>query len=102
VGDIRKSHPPAFKLKVFGEAIAGHSTLAQLSSKYCVNSTMISKWKMAGSEVMLEFFSKGGARAGKNEADNNARLMEIIGKLTVENDFLKKKLGILAQTSRKG
>ena len=41
----RKTHSPEFKTKVALSAIREEGTLAELSSRYGVNSNMISKWK---------------------------------------------------------
>jgi transposase len=102
VGDIRKHHPPVLKAKIAADAISGTLTQAQLSSKYGVSSPQISKWKAEGMEGMIYWFSKKNVRGkGPSEYDTN-NLLELLGKQAAENDFLKKKLGLLASSRRKG
>jgi transposase len=99
MGDIRKKHPPAFKIRVAAEAICGNATLAQLSSKYSVHNTMISKWKIEAVDAMTAHFSKTGSSFKKQEDADWERLHALLGKKEVELEFLKKKLGMLG-TSR--
>jgi transposase len=97
MGETRKKHPPAFKAKVAKEALAGNNTLAELSSKHGVHSTMIAKWKKEATDAIEECFSARGPRGHKSaKADKEEKetLQSIIGRLTVQNDYLKKKLGM--------
>jgi transposase-like protein len=91
----RKQHSPQFKARVVIEAIRGEKTLAQLGSQFKVHPIQIAKWRKAALEQMPELFVDGRTRkAHGGETDNNA-LYEEIGRLKVELDWLKKKLGML-------
>jgi transposase-like protein len=92
----RKQHSPQFKARVVIEAIRGQKTLSQLGSHFKVHPIQIAKWRKAALEQMPELFVDGRKRNTRSgeEADNNA-LYEEIGRLKVELDWLKKKVGML-------
>ena len=91
----RKQHSPQFKARVVIEAIRGEKTLSQLGSQFKVHPIQIAKWRKAALEQMPELFVDGRTRKpSSGEADNNA-LYEEIGRLKVELDWLKKKVGDL-------
>lgn len=89
---LRKRHSREIKLKVVIAALKGDKTLSQLSGEYSVHTTQIKEWKEQGVEAMRERFSQS---RGRKPADGIAegRLFEEIGRLKVELDFLKGKLG---------
>jgi transposase-like protein len=91
----RKQHSPQFKARVVIEAIRGQKTLSQLASQFKVHPIQIAKWRKAALEQMPELFVDGRTRKLRSgETDNNA-LYEEIGRLKVELDWLKKKVGML-------
>lgn len=89
---VRKRHSREVKLKVVVDALAGSKPLSQLSSDHGVHPTQIKEWKDQGLEAMRERF---GQRRGRKKHDETpeSRLFEEIGRLKVELDFLKGKLG---------
>ena len=91
----RKQHSPQFKARVVIEAIRGEKTLSQLGSQFKVHPIQIAKWRKAALEQMPDLFVDGRTRKARSaEADNDA-LYEEIGRLKVELDWLKKKVGML-------
>ena len=92
---IKKSHPPAFKEKVAIEAIKEAETPSQLASKFAVHPIQVGVWKKAAISAIHEFFTQGNSKAKPEEEDDREELYKKIGKLEVENDFLKKKVGLL-------
>ena len=91
----RKQHSPQFKARVVIEAIRGEKTLSQLGSQFKVHPIQIAKWRTAALEQMPELFVDGRTRKpSSGEADSDA-LYEEIGRLKVELDWLKKKVGML-------
>ena len=91
----RKQHSPQFKARVVIEAIRGQKTLSQLASQFKVHPIQIAKWRKAALEQMPELFVDGRKRKLRSgETDDNA-LYEEIGRLKVELDWLKKKVGML-------
>ena len=94
---IRRVHAPAFKAKVALEAIKETKTMAELAGMYSVHTTQITKWKKKAVEGLGEIFSE---QKQQRKKDNDALIQELyqqIGRLKVEVDFLKKKMGIFEQ-----
>ena len=90
----RKNYSPKFKARVAVEAIRGEKTLSQLGSQFKVHPIQIAKWRKSALEQMPELFVDGRKRKGRDDADRDA-LYEEIGRLKVELDWLKKKVGML-------
>jgi transposase len=88
----RTPRTAAFKKKVALEALREDQTLNQLASQYDIHPIQVGKWKktlVEGAESLFE--GKKGRRQEEN-IDREA-LEKKVGQLTMENDFLKKKLG---------
>ncbi len=89
----RKRHSAEFKAKVALEAIKGVKTVQQLAKDFQVHPTQITIWKKQVSSHVAELFQRrgGGTDGGAEEALRQA--YEKIGRLDVELDWLKKKVG---------
>lgn len=87
-------HPPAFKAKVALEAIKEQKTIAELSSQYQVHTTQITKWKKQALDILTQGFAGQQKQSEKDDGDIKQELYTQIGRLKVEVDFLKKKMGI--------
>lgn len=84
---------PAEKYKIAIEAIKGELTQAQITSKYQVHATQITKWRKQALEYLQAAFSNK-LQVSALVDDYEEKLGELykqIGQLKVENDFLKKK-----------
>lgn len=91
----RKQYSPKFKARVALEAIRGERTLAQLASQFHVHPVQIGQWRKAVLEQIPELFVDGRKRKrSDSDADKDALYQEI-GRLKVELDWLKKKVGLL-------
>jgi putative transposase len=92
----RKQHSAAFKAQVALAALKGDRTVNELAGQFDVHPTLIHGWKkqlLAGAD---QVFSNGApAAAGDSEADK-AELFEQIGRLKMELEWLKKKVGPVA------
>jgi len=88
----RKSYSPAEKAKIVLEAIKGELTLAQISSKYGAHATQINKWKKQGIAQLADGFTDKNKELKADHDSEVSELYEQIGRLKVENEFLKKKL----------
>ena len=91
----RKQHSPAFKARVAIEAIRGEKTLSQLGSQFKVHPMQIAKWRKSAMEQLPELFADGRKRKGQSADAGTDALYEEIGRLKVELDWLKKKVGML-------
>jgi len=69
--------------------------LSQLGSQFKVHPMQIAKWRKTAIDQMPELFADGRKRkAAGGEADNDSLYSEI-GRLKMELDWLKKKVGLL-------
>lgn len=92
----RRKFTPEFKAKVALEALKNQQTLAELGSKHQLSPVVISKWKGELLENMAGVFEKGTKKKDEDSPDVE-QLYSQIGRLKVENEFLKKsceKLGL--------
>jgi len=70
-------------------------TLAELSSEYGVHATQITKWKRDLIRRSAELFTKPDNTMTKQYEELTDKLHKTIGEITMENNWLKKKLQIL-------
>lgn len=87
----RKRYSPAEKAKIAVEAIKSELTMAQIITKYSVHATQVNAWKKQALTYLPDAFSDKGKQEVATYEVQLAELYEQIGRLKVENDFLKKK-----------
>ena len=87
----RRKFTSAFKQKVVIEALKERHTLSELAQKYELHSNVIKNWKKEFLDKSLDIFDKPGKK--REQKTNEDELYRQIGKLKVENEFLKKNLG---------
>jgi transposase-like protein len=91
----RKQYSPKFKAKVAVEALRGEKTLSQLASQFHVHPVQIGQWRKTALEQLADLFIDGRkSKASGGDVERDA-LYEEIGRLKVELDWLKKKVGLL-------
>ena len=83
----RRKFTSAFKATVAIEALKERETLAELSKRFEVHPTIISKWKQEFIERSMDVFEK---RSEGEPGVDPEKLYAKIGQLEIENDFLKK------------
>ena len=88
----RNERSPEFKKKVVLIAIREELTVNEIAKKFSIHPVMVSKWKKDFLENAQVVFEKKSSKTDFDQKE--ATLHEQIGKLTVENNFLKKKLGV--------
>ena len=86
----RKKFTTDEKAKIALEALKSELTIAQISSRYEVHPTQINKWKKQALLHLPEAFSDKASQQKDSHEKELAELYQQIGKLNVENDFLKK------------
>jgi len=87
----RKKFTSAEKAKIALEGIKGEQTVAQISSRYEVHPTQVNQWKKQALLYLPEAFSNKVAEQKDSQEKELAELYQQIGRLKVENEFLKKK-----------
>jgi len=87
----RRKFSKYFKAKVVLEALKERETLESLAKKYELQATQISLWKSQAMNNFSALFSQEKEKDKENEVDVQ-QLYAQIGKLQIQNDFLKKKL----------
>ena len=92
----RKHHTPAFKAQVALAALKGDRTANELAGQYGVHPTLIHTWKK---QLLLgadQVFSNGAKAITADAEADKAELFEQIGRLKMELEWLKKKVGPIA------
>ena len=89
----RRRFSAEFKARVAREALKEHKTIAELASEFDVHPNQISQWKKQLLEALPDVFSRGKQYDRKAEEALKDRLYRQIGRLQVELDWLKKKVG---------
>lgn len=87
----RRKFTAEFKAKVALEAMQERQTLSELCKKYELHPNQVVQWKKQLKEQSAEIFKE--PNNGKDEKDRLIeQLYKTIGELTMDVDFLKKKL----------
>ncbi len=89
----RTPRTAAFKKKVALDALREDKTMAQLASQHGVHPIQVSQWKKELIDGADTIFERKGS-TNKREFIEREDLERKIGQMTVELDYLKKKLGI--------
>jgi len=84
----RTKHTAAFKAQVAIEALRERESLAELSRRFEVHPNLISKWKQEFVTRSAEIFETQPPE--ENLEAEKEKLHAMIGKLQVENEWLKK------------
>lgn len=89
----RKVHTPELKAKVGLEAVRGVKTISEIAQAYGVHPQLVGQWKKEILESASALFdTKRGPKPVEDKSGED-RLFGEIGRLKMENDWLKKKLG---------
>jgi transposase-like protein len=85
----RQRHAAAFKARVALAAIQGDKTVSEVAAQFGVHPTLIHDWKkklLAGAAGVFE----GSAKAAPAADGRQAELVEQIGRLKMELEWVKK------------
>jgi transposase-like protein len=88
-----KPRTAVFKQKIAIEALKGDRTINEIAKEYGVHPVQVSQWKKELIDGAETLFGKRKKKDGATETEK-AALERKVGQLTIEIDWLKKKLGI--------
>lgn len=91
---MRKVHTSEFKARVALAALKGDKTVAELSGQYEVHANMITRWVREAKDGLAGVFAGDERARVKELKDKNESLLTTIGRIQVENDWLRKKLNV--------
>jgi transposase len=92
----RKYHTAAFKAQVALAAVKADRTVNELASQYGVHPTLIHGWKKQLLSGAAQVFGNGAKAAGSDAEAEKAERFEHIGRLKMELEWRKKKVGPFA------
>ena len=95
----RRIHGGSFKARVAVAAIAGHKTVNEIASAYEIHPSQVAKWKAEALARLPEVLSDGRQAKARADSATEGRLYQQIGRLTMEVEYLKKKLGLCRSSS---
>jgi transposase-like protein len=93
----RRKFSAQFKLDAVLELITGHKSVAQICRERQITDKLLYDWKRAFTERAPRIFETGTSATNEAQA-RIAELERMVGRLTMENEILKK-AGVLS-TSR--
>ena len=91
----RKNHTAAFKAQVALAALKGDKTVNELAGQFAVHPTLIHAWKKQLFQGAEAVFTNGVKTADVDAQVVQTQLYEQIGRLKMELEWLKKKVGAL-------
>lgn len=92
---MKQKRSAEFKSKVAFEALKENHTLNEIGSEFKVHPLQVGKWKKQLQEEAKEFFADKRVKKRKDPQEiTEEQLQNLIGRLTMENEWLKKKLGL--------
>lgn len=94
MADPRQRFGAKFKAKVALEALKESKTINELASEFQVHPSQISRWKKMLMDSSVDAFAHGNSKfsQSKKQEKKDAALLQEIGQLTMEVNWLKKKL----------
>jgi transposase len=92
----RRNFSPELKKKIAIEAIREQRSINEIAGAYEVHPVQVRKWKKELLDGVISIFEDPRKRDGdlKRQEQQEAVLQQKVGQLTIENDWLKKKLNL--------
>lgn len=91
----RRQHSPALKAQVGLEALKNIDPVHMIAAKHGVHPTQVHQWKKEVAERLPEVFTKQADAEALAAKEREQELYAEIGKLKMQLEWLKKKVGPL-------
>ena len=91
---MRKQFTNEFKAKVAMAALKGDKTMAELAGEFGVHPTQVSTWRNELKDRAADVFNGSSGKTARQYKDEMEELYKDIGRIQVENNWLKKKLNV--------
>ena len=89
----RRRFDGRFKAKVALEGVRSVRTVSEIAKHFKVHPNQVTRWKKQLLEGAEQAFESNGSKAENSDEPEAAELYEQIGRLKVELEWLKKKVG---------
>jgi len=86
---MKKKYDSKFKSRVALEALRGDRTTAEIAGTYNVHPNQVMQWKKHLLDGASDIFATKAEKKAKSNTYSEDDLMKKIGRLEVENDFLR-------------
>jgi putative transposase len=91
---VKKTYTSDFKARMVIEALRGEKTINEIASKNGIHPVILTRWKTeAINDLPLLFDNTKSNKKIKEYEDKIEELYKQIGKLTTQNEWMKKKSG---------
>ena len=94
MGKQRHQYSGEFKAKVVLEVLKGQRTVNEIASRFAVHPVQVFQWKKQAVEELPRVFADRRGQAERAAGQEKAELLEQIGRLKMELEWLKKKVGV--------
>ncbi len=93
----KKQHTPEEKARLVLEALRGERTINEIEAEHSFHPNMLSRWKVDAEKNLHTLFQDNASKERRAKRAHEVELQELyaqIGKLTTQNEWLKKKSGL--------
>ena len=93
----KKTHSPEEKARLVIECLRGERTINEIASENNINPRMLSRWKVDAEKNLYTIFQDNSAKERRDRKAHDEEIQGLyaqIGKLTTQNEWLKKKSGL--------
>ena len=94
MGNIRRTHTPAFKKQVVLELLKEEKTRGEIASKFSIHPALADKWRMIAMSGLEKVFTEKYDQDRIRDKTLIDELYRQLGQLKYELGWLKKKMGI--------
>lgn len=91
---MKKTYTSDFKAKIVIEALRGERPINEIASENGVHPILITRWKGEAISSLAQVFENNNSKTNKIIKDYEVKIDELykqIGKLTTQNEWMKKK-----------